>query len=122
MNIPGIGEKVATSLCDYFLNKEHRDEIELLQKNGLHIIKKVMTGSEDHPLYNKTVVLTGTLQSFSRHEAEKKILSVGGRTSDTVSKKVDYLVVGEDAGSKLEKAKKLNVKILTEDEFLELFK
>ena len=72
------------------------------------------------PLVNKTFVLTGELSSLTRKDAENIILSLGGKTTSSVSKKTDYVVVGENPGSKYQKAVKLGVKILSEKEFKEL--
>jgi DNA ligase (NAD+) len=72
------------------------------------------------PLAGKTVVVTGTLQRFSRDEIKEFIVAQGGKAAGSVSKKTDYVVAGEEAGSKLEKARTLGVKVLTEDEFLQL--
>jgi len=71
-------------------------------------------------LANKTVVVTGTLVRYTRTEIKELIERLGGRASDSVSKKTDYVVAGESAGSKLAKAQQLGVKVLTEDEFAEL--
>ncbi len=71
-------------------------------------------------LKGKTFVLTGTLQNMTRDEASEKIKQKGGKTSSSVSKNTSYVVVGENAGSKLEKAQKLGVIILTEDDFLRM--
>lgn len=120
LNLSGIGEKVASSIVDFFANEENRREIQALVDNGLTCTQEDFTHFKEHPFYNKTLVLTGTLKEFTRHEAEQKIKSVGGKVSDSVSKKTDFLVVGVDAGSKLEKAKKLAVPVLTEAEFLKI--
>jgi DNA ligase (NAD+) len=74
------------------------------------------------PLINKTFVFTGELKSFTRNDAELKVVELGGKTSSSVSKKTDYVVVGENPGSKYQKAKELGIKIITEDEFLKLIK
>lgn len=118
LELQGIGEKVATSVVDYFADPENIHEIDALIEQGLQLKAASHAGFEGHPFFNKTFVITGTLSHFSRHEAEAKIKAVGGKVADTVSKKVDYLIVGEDAGSKLEKAKKLGIGILSEEEFL----
>ncbi len=80
---------------------------------------KLLKGGRQ-PLAGKTLVVTGTLEKFSRSEIEKLIKDLGGKAAGSVSKKTDYLVCGEDAGSKLEKAKELGVKVLSEGEFLKL--
>jgi len=117
-NLAGIGEKVAGSLVEYFSDPQNQKELREFGELGLTFETRKIQVSEDHPFYNKTLVLTGTMQTMARHEAEEKIKSCGGKVSDSVSKKTDYLVVGESAGSKLEKAQKLGVKVLTEAEFL----
>ncbi len=118
--IPGAGEKVASSLVEYFSNSENRKELERLEELGVQTEEKAVEYDTTHPFYNKMLVLTGTLETMGRTEASNSIKAKGGRTSDTVSKKIDYLVVGADAGSKLDKAKKLGIPILTESEFLKL--
>ena len=118
MALQGIGEKVADSIIDYFSDPKNLEELEEMQKQGLVITSENFSAFRDHPFHNKTVVLTGTLQALSRHEAESKIKAVGGKISDSVGKKTDFLVVGTEAGSKLEKAKKLGIPILSEKEFL----
>jgi DNA ligase (NAD+) len=118
--LPGIGDKVAGSIVDYFADHANRKEIEELQSLGLHFEEKDLSAFSNHPFFNKTLVITGTLAAFSRHEAEKKVEACGGRTSDTVSKKTDFLVVGAEPGSKLAKAQKLGLRILSEQEFLDM--
>ena len=72
----------------------------------------------EHPLRGKNVVVTGTLQSMGRDEAKQRILAVGGKSAGSVSARTDYLVAGENSGSKLSRAKKLGVPVLSEEEFL----
>lgn len=120
IEVPGVGEKVACSLVEYFADAENRQELKELQSLGVNTKEQHVYYDEAHPFYNKMIVLTGTLASMGRNEATAKVKAKGARVADTVSKKIDFLVVGEDAGSKLEKAKKLGVRILTEDEFLQL--
>jgi DNA ligase (NAD+) len=120
IEVPGVGEKVACSLVEYFADSSTLQELRDLQSLGVNTEEQVVMYDELHPFYNKMIVLTGTLASMGRNEATAKVKAKGARIADTVSKKIDFLVVGEDAGSKLEKAKKLGVRILTEDEFLEL--
>ena len=76
----------------------------------------------DERFYGKTFVLTGTLDKYTRDEASKIIESYGGKTSSSVSKKTDYVLAGEEAGSKLTKAESLGVKIITEEEFEKMIK
>ncbi len=118
--INGVGERVAHSIVEYFKDKKHLDFVEKLLTNGVVIQKAV--AKKGGPLSGQTFVLTGSLEAMSRDEAKKKIKSLGGDMSESVSKKTSYVVVGAEPGSKYEKAKKLGVKILTEKEFLELVK
>lgn len=116
----GVGQKVADSITDFLSNEKNRQEIEELTRLGLTFEER-QAYDTTHPFYNKTIVLTGTLQSMPRNSAIAKIRDAGGRSADTVSKKIDFLVVGADAGSKLDKAKKLGIPILSEQDFLNLF-
>lgn len=112
----GIGEKVAQSVIDFFRDPENREEVRRLLEYGVKpkVAKPVQ---EDSPFSGKSCVITGTLSDMSRQEAADKIVERGGKVSDTVSKKTDYLIVGANPGSKFEKAEKLGVTILNEDQF-----
>ncbi len=113
-----IGPVVAKSIVDFFQNKHMLAIIEKLKAAGVNTKKrttpKLVKNSE---VFGKSFVVTGTLQKYSRKEAETLIKSSGGRVLSGVSKKTDYLVVGEDPGSKLDKARELNVQILNEEAF-----
>jgi len=113
-----IGPKVAESITFYFSVPANRERIEKMQRLGVKPTH-VATATGDR-LAGKTVVVTGTLSRFSRDEIHKIIEREGGKASGSVSSKTSYLVAGESAGSKLEKAKSLGVEVLTEDEFLAL--
>ncbi len=115
MKIEGIGPEVATSVYQFFRDKKNKESIDRLKKAGLKIIEP--KPKEKGKLSGKTFVFTGTLKSYGRDEARNIVESLGGMTSSTVSKKVDYVVVGEDPGSKLDKARELGIKTLTEEEF-----
>ena len=118
LEVNEIGPKLAESITFYFSVPANRERIEKMQRLGLapqHVA--VVTGNR---LAGKSVVVTGTLQRFSRDEIHKLIEREGGKPSSSVSSKTSYLVAGEAAGSKLEKAQSLNVQVLTEDEFLAL--
>ena len=119
--IDGIGPVVGRSIVDWFADKDNR---ELARRLLSHLIveKIEKRDSASLPLYGKTFVLTGTLRSCSRDEAKAKIKSFGGEVSESVSKKTSYVVAGENAGSKYEKAQKLGVLILDEKRFLEILK
>ncbi|MBU3668978.1 MAG: NAD-dependent DNA ligase LigA [Candidatus Taylorbacteria bacterium] len=119
--IYGIGTVVADSIVTWFKNKEH---IELVQRLLEHVtIQSVIEKKKvNHNISGKTFVLTGTLSSMSRDEAKKIIKDLGGDVSSSVSKNTTYVVAGEEAGSKLDKANELGVPILTEEDFLKLIK
>jgi DNA ligase (NAD+) len=118
--IRDIGPVVAKSIYDFFKEKRNLKFIEKLKKSGVEIIEEKKLRHQ--PLKGKIFVLTGGLPSMTREEAKQKISDLGGRVSDTVSKETNYLVVGKEPGSKLEKAKKLGIRILNEKEFLSLLK
>jgi DNA ligase (NAD+) len=116
ISIDGIGEKTAKSIAAFFKHKENREEIRLLLSHGVHP-QKMKKKRTDHEFSGKTFVLTGALKNFSRDEASALIKERGGKITGSVSKKTDYVLVGEDPGSKYDKAKELGVKILSEEEF-----
>lgn len=113
-----IGPKVAESITFYFSVPANRERIEKMQRLGLKPTH-VATATGDR-LAGKTVVVTGTLSRFSRDEIHKMIEREGGKASGSVSSKTSYLVAGESAGSKLDKARSLGVEVLSEDAFLAL--
>jgi DNA ligase (NAD+) len=114
-----IGDKVAESIVDYFNNPEKKRLLEKLQQAGVEPQAEVVI-QQDGPLTGKAFVITGTLSKWSRKEAEQLVEQLGGRASGSVSKKTDYVVAGENAGSKLAKAQKLGVEILDEEAFAKL--
>ena len=119
--IPDIGETIAQSVKTYFSKEENLQRIELLRQAGVNLEyqkREIIDG----PFIHKMVVLTGNLNHFTREEASAIIVKLGGKTSSSVSKKTDYVLAGEKAGSKLQKAIELGVKIISENEFLELIK
>jgi len=118
LQIEGIGEKVAESIVEYFQNPENLKEIQRLFHLGVKP-EKIKT-QKGHPFYGKTFVLTGSLEKYSRSEAASLIKERGGKVASSVSKKTDYVLAGEEPGSKYEKAKELNVPILSEEEFVTL--
>jgi DNA ligase (NAD+) len=115
--IGGVGPTVADEVHEYFQRPESRRLIDRLLAAGIEIRKPER---REGPLSGKTFVLTGTLGSLSRGEAEERIKALGGTIGSSVSKKTDYLVVGADPGSKFEKAQRLKVPILDEAAFLDL--
>lgn len=120
MSIREIGPIVARSIREYFDSQANRKLIEKLLSVKIEyepIKKEVKKGL---PLEGKSFVFTGTLNSFTREEAERIVIELGGKVSSSVSSKTDFLVVGSEPGSKLEKARKLGVKTINEEEFLKL--
>jgi DNA ligase (NAD+) len=122
-NIPDFGPIVAKSIYDYFQDEHNIKLLEKLEKNGVRIKKSVLANiPKNNKVLGKTFVLTGSLLGLTRDEAKAKIRELGGKMAESVSKKTDYVVVGEEPGSKYEKAKELGVTILNEGEFLNLIK
>ncbi len=114
--IPEIGPSIAQSLKDYFSKNENIEVIEKLKKVGLKF-EVEQQENEDNSLENTTFVLTGTLDKYTREEAKLEIEKRGGKVTSAVSNKTTYVLAGDKPGSKIEKAKKLNVKIIDESEF-----
>ncbi|HDO19865.1 MAG TPA: NAD-dependent DNA ligase LigA [Thermoplasmatales archaeon] len=114
-----IGPEIAKSVCTFFKEQKNVEEIEKLRKLGVKATTMEMKRKEGI-LKGKTFVFTGALQAFSREEAKRLVEELGGRAASGVSRNVDYVVVGENPGSKYEKAKKLGLKIINEDEFKKL--
>jgi len=116
---PGVGEKMARSIRTQLDDERMRSLIADLRAVGLRF-REAGPAPADGPLAGKAVVLTGTLPNYSREQATELIQAAGGRVTSAVSKKTDYLVAGESAGSKLEKAKRLMVPVLDEDGLREM--
>ena len=117
-NIFEIGETVAASIRDFFDTAENRNLIEKLRAHGLNFQEAVYTTEAAARIWEgKTFVVTGTLAHYSRDSIHDRIKALGGRPTSSVSAKTNYVVAGEEAGSKLEKARKLGVRILSEEEF-----
>jgi len=122
--IEEIGPAIAGSIVNFFREDKNLQVVEKLRQYGV----KMSTDPEEEEaslvegIAGKRFVFTGTLNNFSRTEAREKVLAAGGKVSSSVSKNTDYLVAGEGGGSKLAKARDLGVTVLTEEEFLELFR
>lgn len=114
--LDGIGEIAARTIVDYFANQENIERIYALANHGVNTCSDKKPATSAQGFAGKTFVITGTLPTMSRNEAAAFIEERGGKVSGSVSKKTDYLVCGEAAGSKLDKAKSLGVKIITEAE------
>lgn len=117
MAVPDVGPVVAKSLHAFFASDAGQDLIARLRKSGLAMTKPERLLAAGAPFAGMTFVFTGALTKFTREEAEEKVKSLGGKASGSVSAKTTCVVYGEDAGSKLKKAKELGVKTMTEDEF-----
>jgi DNA ligase (NAD+) len=122
-NLQDVGPKVAGSVHHFFSNKENIAMLEELENIGLQLKNQKKQHVTDGNLSGQTFLFTGTLPTLKRGDAETMAEANGGQILSGVSAKLNYLVVGEDAGSKLDKAKKLNtIKIISEDEFLKLIR
>lgn len=119
VNIPDIGEIIAKSVVDYLNNDHHKAIIEELKDLGLNMEYLGQKIEHNEEFSGKSFVLTGTLQIYSRDEAQAKIESLGGKTVNSVSKKTSVVIVGANPGSKYTKAKELGIEIWTEEEFKE---
>lgn len=116
--IDGIGPIVASSIIEYFAIEQNRNLVDELIELGINPIDDTPEPSADHPANGVTFVVTGKLESMSRSEAQDRIKSLGGKATGSVTGKTNYLVAGADAGSKLEKAQRLDVDVITESEFI----
>lgn len=120
LEVDDVGEVIAQNIVDFFADEYNKEEIQRLFDCGVEI-KEVNVNLDNQILSGKTFVLTGTL-SKPREEFEKIIEDLGGKTSSSVSRNTSFVLAGENAGSKLLKAKELNIKIINEKEFLEMIK
>jgi len=120
-NVFEIGESIAESIILFFSADKNKEIIARLKKHGLNFSAEKTKGI-DTVFSNKSFVLTASLEHFSREEAGEKIMKFGGKVVSSVSKKTDFVLAGEAPGSKLDKAKTLGVKILSENDFLEMLK
>ena len=119
-SIDGFGEVMASNLLQFFADEHNRRLIERLAEAGVNMQSEATVVSDN--LAGLTFVLTGTLPTMSRNEAKELIESRGGKVSSSVSSKTDYVLAGDEAGSKLTKAQQLNIKIIDEKTFLEMLK
>ena len=118
VSIREVGPQVAQSIRTFFSNEQNLQVIERLLQGGVTpSVEQKRVGGR---FTGKTFVFTGALTKFTRDEAKRIVEAEGGHAAGSVSKKTDFVVAGTDAGSKLEKARELGVKVLTEDEFLEM--
>ncbi len=119
-NMKDIGPIVAESIFEWWHNRKNLAVLEKLQKNGVSLKAEDRLAGQGGPLSGQSFVLTGTLSSLTRDEAKDRIRRLGGEISESVSKKTSFVVAGVEAGSKLEKAQKLGVRVLNEEEFVSM--
>jgi DNA ligase (NAD+) len=122
LEVPDVGPVVAQSIARFFGQAHNREVIEQLRAAGVTFAEgpAARPAASDGAVAGKTFVLTGTLPTLSREQASEMILAAGGKVSGSVSKKTDYVLAGAEAGSKLDKAQALGVKIIDEAELLRL--
>ena len=122
IEIDDVGEIVANSIIEYFKNEKNITLINKILSKGVKIIEEEAIEVEENYFSNKTIVLTGTLTNFKREELSEKLINFGANVTGSVSKKTDLLICGEDAGSKLEKAKSFGVEIINEETLMQKLK
>ena len=122
LNIEDVGEIVANAVIEFFAVEKNRIVVEKLKSEGVIFEAEEKESSISKILEGKTFLITGTLPNYKRSQMEELITANGGKMLSGVSKKLNYLIAGEEAGSKLEKAQKLEIKILSEEEILEMMK
>ena len=113
-----VGPNTAAAVSEWFAHAKHRDLVERLRGHGVNFSSREEAPPADGPLLGKTVVLTGALPGITRDEAAARLEAAGAKVAGSVSKKTDFVVAGEEAGSKLEKARALDVRVVTWDEML----
>ncbi len=117
-----VGPKVAHSIWKFFREPHNRELVERLRKAGLQFEQKIKPKKKAGALAGKSFVLTGTLPNLKREEAKEKIEAAGGKVTGSVSKKTDYVVAGDEPGSKIDKARELGVPVIGESDLLDMLK
>jgi DNA ligase (NAD+) len=120
INIKNIGQKVANSVYEWFNNKNNQEFLDKIQNKGIIILSPPVR--RGNILSGKNFVVTGILEEMSREEIQDKIWKLGGNVSNSVSKNTNFLIAGRESGSKLDKAKLIGVKIISESDFLKMIK
>jgi len=120
MEVPTIGPKIADSVTTFFRQEENKRIINKLREAGVKLAQEAAKKPEELPLAGQHFVITGTLEAFTRQQAEARVKALGGTTGSSVTRKTAYLVVGANPGSKLAEAQALDTRQLTEEEFLRL--
>ena len=119
-DIDQIGPIMAESICEYFTDEKHLEIIRQMLAAGVSPAQPMIRRSDK--LAGKTIVVTGTLENLSRQQAQQAIRQAGAKSSGSVSKNTDFVLAGKNAGSKLDKATKLGVEVITEKQFMEMTK
>lgn len=120
MSVPGIGPEAARSVWEWFRNERNLKTLEKLLEAGITFEEEAEEVPVEKTLSGKTFVFTGALKSMTREEAKRRVQALGGRAASSVSRNVDYVVVGENPGSKYDRARALGLTIINEDEFLKM--
>jgi DNA ligase (NAD+) len=115
-----VGPKVADAIRNYFAESRNRELLERLREAGLQFKSAIKRSAPSGKLAGLTFVLTGTLPTLTRDEAKEKIEQAGGKVTGSVSKKTSYVVAGEEAGSKLDKAKEMGIPVVGESELISM--
>ena len=116
-----IGDVIAASVHDFFNSHAGKETVAQLKKAGVDPKMEKPKSPADQPLAGKTIVVTGTMKKFDRKQIEDLIVKLGGKPAGSVSKKTSFVIAGESAGSKLDKAKELGIEVITEDQFVDRF-
>ncbi|MFL7814314.1 MAG: BRCT domain-containing protein [Anaerolineales bacterium] len=119
-DIPGIGPNIAQAILDWFDREVNKRVLASLRNSGVWPEAQARQLPGDQPLAGTVFVLTGKLEGYTRNELKETLQELGAKVTGSVSSKTDYVIAGEDPGSKLAKAQELNVKVLSEDELQEL--
>jgi DNA ligase (NAD+) len=119
-NVDEVGPNTAAAIVAWFSHPRHRELVEKLRSRGVNFLSRQSRPAAEGPLAGKTVVVTGTLPGVTREEAARRLEAAGAKISGSVSKKTGFVLAGEAAGSKLEKARALGVPTVTWDEMLEI--
>jgi len=120
--VPDVGPVVAAQVVAFFASAEHRRVIQALRAQGVTWPDLAATAVATQPLAGRTFVITGTLPGMTREQAQEELVRRGAKVSGSVSKKTNYVVAGSEAGSKLTKARELNIEVLDEQQLRELLK
>jgi DNA ligase (NAD+) len=115
-----IGPSTAAAVAGYFRHPRHRDLVEKLRRHGVNFVSRAPARPAAGPLAGKTAVITGTLPGVTREEAAERLSAAGAKVTGSVSRKTDFLLAGEEAGSKLERARKLDVRVVTWEQMQEI--